>query len=401
MRQIRKLVLPGIFRRPARSLALGLLAALLSAAVLDGTMILQSMRGGFSSMEDRLGADIMVVPYAALSRKNFENELFLGNTGNFYLPAQTFEEISQLEGIRRICGQFYLTAVDLKVCEAPVHLIAYDPDSDFIVAPWITEKNKGAGEPMSAVAGADLRLKPGDSLEIYGVDVTVRAKLDRTGTDYDTSLFLDRDSVRTLAEASGDEKLLSYDRMDSGRAVSCILIDTEEGYDTESVKNDINIHFKKLRALQSKKLVSSMSAGMGGVAGTAGILIAAVWVIGLAVLIGAFVLMTSERSRELALFRAMGASRKQMTGIVVREAAVLCLAGSLAGAAGGLAILTVLSGALEDRMRMPFVMPGAGWIAVCALLAFVLAGAAGCAAAGFTARKIGRKDAAAILRDGE
>lgn len=401
MRQIRKLVLPGIFRRPARSLALGLLAALLSAAVLDGTMVLQSMRGGFSAMEDRLGADIMVVPYAALSKKNYENELFLGNTGNFYLAAGTFEEISLLEGIDRICAQFYLTAVEFQACDAPVHLIAYDPENDFTVAPWITEKIKGSAGQMSAVAGSDIHAATGDSLTIWGMDVTVGAKLDRTGTDYDTSLFFDRESIHALAEASGDETLLSYDQNDSGKAVSCILIDTAEGYDTESVKNDINIHFKKLRAMQSKKLVSSMTSGMGGVSRTAGILIAAVWAVALAVLTGAFVLMTSERRRELALFRVMGASRRRMIGIVVLEAAVLCLAGSLAGTAAGLALLPVLSGALEARMRMSFVMPDAGRITACALLALVLAAAAGCAAAGLTAGRIGKQDTAAVLRSGE
>ena len=401
MKSIRQLIFRNLLRRPVRSLALGLLAAVLSAAILDGTVILQSMRNGISAMEDRLGADIMVVPYAALSKKSFENEPLLGNTGNYYLSADTCEGIGEVEGIRRSSSQFYLTAVDSDACDSPVHLISYDPETDFTVTPWITEADERINGSATCVIGADIHAQPGDTLEFFGIKVRVRAKMGKTGTDYDTSAFMDRASVHLLAEASGDEKLNAYDQMDSGKSFSCTLIDTKEGYDTESVKNDINIHFKKLRAIQSRKLMTSVASGMGGISKTSGILIAAVWIIAAAVLAGAYAMLTSERSRELALFRVLGAARGQVTGIVTGEALVLCIAGGLAGITAGLAAVPVFAGGLEKKIQVPFLPPSAGQIAAFSLLATLITAAAGCVSAGISAQHIRRIDTGVILRSRE
>ena len=401
MKHLRQLIYRNLIRRPVRSTALLLLAAVLSMAICAGTCVVQSLENGFASMRNRMGADIMVVPYAALSRKNFDNEILLGNTGNFNMPLENAEEISGMEGVKNLSVQYYLTSVETDVCDTPVYLTAYDPQTDFTVAPWILQKDGGSIDPFDVVAGSSIRAEVGDVLTIFNTEVTVAAKLDRSDTDYDSTLFADMETIRALALASGDEALISGMQTDDGGTVSTILVDVADGYDIESVKNDINIHIKKIRALQSKNVLTGISSGMNGVSGTAKILMAAVWVIAMGVMAAAFIMMTGERRREFAVLRILGASGKKLNAIVLGEGITLSGAGAAAGAAAGVILILVCSGWMEKQLNLPFLLPGAGSIVLDAVLALCVTTLTGAAAASLAARRISRQDTGTIIRSEE
>ena len=70
------LAVKNITKRPGRSAALIIIAAVLAFSIFAGSVIVGALRNGFSSLEDRLGADIMVVPYEATTKKSFENIVF-------------------------------------------------------------------------------------------------------------------------------------------------------------------------------------------------------------------------------------------------------------------------------------------------------------------------------------
>ena len=65
-------------RKPARTLALMLLAALLSMTIFAGAVVITSLTNGLKSYTDRLGADVVVVPYKARTKGNFESILLQG-----------------------------------------------------------------------------------------------------------------------------------------------------------------------------------------------------------------------------------------------------------------------------------------------------------------------------------
>ena len=400
MKNIRQLIFRNLIRSRRRSLALALLAAVLAAALLDGTVILNAMRGAFTSLQDRLGADIMVVPYAALSKKNYDNEMLLGTVGNFYLPGKTYEGIRERDGAADVCARFYLTSEVLPSGSDPVHLIGCDPGTDFVLTPWIG-RGRVPKSGMEALAGADVPAQTGETLTFFGITLTVTGKLDRTGTDMDSSVFTDRETIHLLAQASGDERLQEYDSMDEGHAVTCVLVRTAKYYDTESVKNDINIHFKKVRAIRSKQVIGSVAGGTGGVSGAVRAALPAVWIIVLAALTAACVLLTHERRPELALLRMLGISAGRLSRIAAAEECIVCLAGSAAGTAAGLLLLPLIRRLLEARLQLTGMLPGAAGIALCVLMALTVPAAAGGAAAGLTARRIGAKDAGALLRSEE
>jgi putative ABC transport system permease protein len=111
--------------------------------------------------------------------------------------------------------------------------------------------------------------------------------------------------------------------------------------------------------------------------GLAGLGVVAAVTAGL-VLLNVFLLGLSERKRSLATLRAVGATRAQVRGLLLREATLLGLAGSVLGVAAGLALAVALTAALGRFMgvALPRPAPSAAALLPAALLGPVVALAA-------------------------
>ena len=390
-----------VIKRPVRSMALMMLSAVLALSLLGETLIVQALNNGFRSLEDRLGADIMVVPYEATTKQELENIVLQGNTGYFYMNGEYLDELSLLEGVGRISPQYYLASVKAGCCSMPVQIIGFDPETDFAITPWIKKSGSGEVGYLDAVVGNDLNAFVGDKMSFFGVKVNVVAKLDKTGTSYDTQVFTTRETIRTLIEASLNKQLNEYASINSGNVISCILIDVDDTHNVDEVVNDINIHYKKLRAIRTTNMISGISDSLAAVSDIARIIIAAVWIVALGIMILAFFMMTGERKKEFAVLRVLGASRGKLSEIVLTEGVVLSFAGGIVGVILGLVIIIPFSGYIETKMALPFLLPGAHIILFAAALAVLLSALAGALTAGFAAKKIGRIDTGMILRNGE
>ena len=93
-----------------------------------------------------------------------------------------------------------------------------------------------------------------------------------------------------------------------------------------------------------------------------------------------FSILAAQRSRESALLRALGASRRQVLGTSIAETATVGLIGSLIGWAGGIGIAALLKGVFDG---FGFALPAGGLVfrpasaviaIVSGLVATVLAG---------------------------
>ena len=117
-------------------------ALLLAAAVLAGSLIVGSLRTGLHSLEARLGADVMVVPYEATSKSSVESIVLQGNIGYFYMDQAAYSKIASREGIGQISAQFFLASASAGCCSVPVQIIGFDPETDFTVTPWIRKSGR-------------------------------------------------------------------------------------------------------------------------------------------------------------------------------------------------------------------------------------------------------------------
>ncbi|MFO7592212.1 MAG: FtsX-like permease family protein [Acidimicrobiia bacterium] len=77
-------------------------------------------------------------------------------------------------------------------------------------------------------------------------------------------------------------------------------------------------------------------------------------VVGAFIIFNTFTILVAQRTRELGLFRAMGASRRQVIGSVIGEAAVVGVIASVAGLAAGVGFAALL---LELTGRLGFDVP--------------------------------------------
>ena len=385
-------------RRPVRTAVLLVLTALLSLAVCGGTLLVSGLQKGLGSLEARLGADIMVVPYEARTKSNLESIVLQGNPGYFYMDNSRYEKIRGLDGIGQISAQFYLASASSGCCSIPVQIIGFDPETDFTVLPWLKRSYDGNLQAGDIVVGNDLNAFPGDTLTFYGIDCHVAAKLDKTGTYYDSAVFTNIDTIQQLIGSSLDKGMNDFAGTDPQKVVSTVLINVAEGYSPEEVMNDINIHVKKVKAVQTKEMISGISRSLQGTSDVIGVLIAAVWVLGLVILLLAFTMSVNERKREFAVLRVIGASQGKLASIVMQEALLTGLCGSVLGT--GLALVDMLGfrTAVSEQVGLPFLLPGAGQTALLAVMSILAVLLAGILAAAVCAYRISRVDTALILR---
>ena len=138
---------------------------------------------------------------------------------------------------------------------------------------------------------------------------------------------------------------------------------------------------------------------MSGIAGVIGVLMAVIWVLAVAVLVIAFLVAGKHRAREFAVLRVIGASRKALSGIVVKEAAFISVLGAVIGIIVALALVLAFNGSLEDALGVPFLMPDVGTMALFGVLAFAVTLVAGCAASAVSASRLSKVDAGQVLRE--
>ena len=164
--------------------------------------------------------------------------------------------------------------------------------------------------------------------------------------------------------------------------------------------NDINLHVRKVKAVQSKNMISEVSDELLGTSDVIGLLIAAVWILALAVLSLAFMMIMNERKKEFAVLRVAGASRSLLASLILKEAFIVSLVGSVSGALLALLSATLLVGVMANMFNLPFLLPELTGCLITASVSVFVSVLAGSLSSALSAVKAAKIDTALILRDG-
>lgn len=385
-------------RKPARTAALCLLSVFLSFSVLGGSLVVLALKGGLESLETRLGADIMVVPYEASTKAELSDMVLQGNPGYFYMDRSVLEKLQEMDGVKEVSEQFYLASASASCCSMAVQIIGYNPETDFTINPWIQKSYKGTLGQGEILVGNDLNLFPGDCVMFYGTPCTVAAKLDKTGTYLDTSVYTGEETIKTLIGAAKEKKIYDFGEVDPDRIISCVLINVADGYSVEEVLNDIKLHVHKVEAVQTQDMITDVSGQLTGVSDFVMILIGLLWILALPILGTAFVMIANERKKEFAILRVVGASRKILASVMMKEALFINVLGSLIGVAFSVALTVLFGRLLENSLGLPFLLPGVGKMIAIAIAAVGASVLAGTLSAVIAAWRISQIDTALILR---
>jgi putative ABC transport system permease protein len=398
MKRYADLSILNLKRRPGRTVALVILTLLLSFSVMAGSLMISGLKSGLNSLETKLGADIMVVPYEATTKSTFNNMILQGNPGYFYMNENVLDKLSAIEGIGQISSQFYLASTSSGCCDYKVQIIGYDPETDFTIEPWLKDNYSGTVSDYEIVVGNQLNAFPGDTLRFFDVTCTVVAKLDETGSYLDTAVYTNMNTIRAMIQGAKENGMHTFDDVDPDKLVSSVLINVADGYSVEEVMNDINIHVRKVEAVRTQNMISSVSDGLTNIAGIITLLIAAIWVLALVILVLAFAMIGNERKKEFAILRGMGASRKELSVIITKEALYVSLLGSVIGALLAAVSIALFADLIRSSLELPFLTPGALGSAGLWALSVAASVVAGILTSMCCVRKVSRVDTALILR---
>lgn len=397
---MKRLAVKNLLGRPGRTAALFFLVLLLSLTLCGGGLVLSSLRTGLGSLENRLGADVIVMPAKAALKTDLDTLFLQGTIGPYYMNMSTVDKIAKTEGISRLSTQIFLSSMRASCCSIPIQVIGFDPESDFTVSSWLKESRQESLDEGRLLVGSRVNANPGESIKLYNISCPVAGQLQPTGTGLDTAVYCTLPTIRTLMTAAEDLGGYSSISGDPSETVSAVYIKVKEGVDPKDVADSINVHVRKVKAVQTRSVITTVADSLSGLERILTVLMIAAALLVWLVLFAAFTLMTGERKKEFATLRLCGLSRGRLAGLVFREAAIVSLLGSAAGVGLSFLLVHAFSGALGNALGLPFLLPSAGTAATLALAALFGCLLAGPLAAAVSARKLSRADTGLILREG-
>ena len=151
---------------------------MLTMAFYGGSLLSMNLEAGLNSMQERMGADLMVTP------QNTKNEaealLTNGSASTFYFTNDITGEVAKADGIDEITEQAYISSLAAACCDEKVQIIGFNPDTDFVITPWIASQFDGTLQRGQIVAGANINVSGNNTVKLYGHEFPVAAQFANT-----------------------------------------------------------------------------------------------------------------------------------------------------------------------------------------------------------------------------
>jgi putative ABC transport system permease protein len=296
------------------------------------------------------------------------------------LPEELEQQLEGIEGVRSV-HPITVSAREVSIDgqQYSVQVVGYDP-ADGVGGPWAwadTERHPGGeeivvDETFARVSG----LSPGDTLPFGGTGRRIVA-LSAESTGFASWMAFARyDEVREMSRLRDAVNFFAL-RVPPGQADDVIER-------TESQLDDVTAFSRAQFLANNEREVRD------GVQPVLYVMLGVAFVVGLAVVGLTIFTATVEKTREYGVLSAIGADLRTLTGVVLRQAALVSLAGFAAGAALTPAAAAVIR-QVAPRVEIAFplsVFPAVGAAAVVmALLASYV-----------PVRRLAKLDPAAVFR---
>lgn len=388
---------------PGRTIAMLIFAGLMSAAVFGGMLIIRGLRQGLESVQSRLGADILVTPEDADNDFDAQTFLIQAEPGYFYMDASKLDQIRAVEGVETASPQMFLASATSSCCSAKLQIIAFDPDTDFTIQPWIRETFHGAQKlgKMDVIVGANVTVYDDHILRLYNNDCRVIGQFAPTGYSLDNAVYTDFETIKVLITSSFDTKLNKYQPFNTEDVISSVLVRVKNGYDAGDVANKIKNSVSGLNTTATKSMVSKIADSLSSISTSVHVFTIVILFVGALMTILIFLMMINERTREFASLRAMGASRNILSYIVIGEAVFINLLGGLIGIIASAVVIIGFSGVIREKLGIGFTPPSPRHIIIPAFFGIVVALLAAVAACLAAVKRVNRLDVSLVLKEGE
>ena len=345
-----------------RTLSMLLLTSLCAASVFACVVLYFGLKNGINTIQKRLGADLMIVPKGA--EQKMQSVLISGEPNYFYMEKEIAEKISQIEGVEKVTSRFYLTSVSEDCCDFPVQIVGFEPETDFVISPWIEESFPPDSKKFTeefytegcVVTGNNV-LTQKDGVRFFGKTHPVSGKLSKSGAGIDNAVFV---SMNTLKEIYDDAKERGFGFISDGKAgskVSAVFVRLSEGAKADSTAVKITSRIPNVSVVKRDAVFSEISSSLDSVFFILKILAVSVTlftVISLAII---FPLAVSSRTAEFSILRILGAAHKKCAEILLYEALFISVAGGLSGIALACLLVFPFCTAIDSALSVPLVFP--------------------------------------------
>lgn len=389
-----------------QSLSIAVSVALSVMILVTFGLVYGGVQEGIAKSERQSGADVMAIPTDALQYIDDTELLYTGAPAPIYMDESVLDEFSDIEGIEAMSPQFYGQTLNLGCCSTngSTRIIGIDPDTDFVVHGLIDDAaiQRLEGD-HKVIVGATVGGVSDGHMMIYGEEYEVVGTLEETGTGFDQALVLDIDLVRELSRTLEGYEHYWEKNGDPAHLISSVMFkisDDDDGTALNAVKGRINLSGVATPIVQSET-VSKSSDQLESVFFL--LLIAAILmaVVTLLQLFARFFSSVWDRKSELALYRAIGASKSDLRKLIIGEVGLLVGAGLVVGAVLGFVAQTGLLGIMQSGLAFPYspldILPTvamvAGVVLVFALVSFVSIFA--------PLQQIGRLDPSSAMQQGD
>ena len=354
--QLTRLALKNIRGSGFRSVAIFLAVMSMAGFLLTTTLIIAGARYSLDSGLERLGADILVVPQGAEIK--IETALLMGKPVDVWMPREDLQKVASISGVAAVSPQIYLASMFDSACCAvsEMFIVVYDPDTDFTIAPWL-EKHLGRSLSTGEVIGGHYIFVPEGSkyIKLYGYDTDLVGNLAATGTGMDQTLFMTIDTALEMADYSRTAALMTLNI--DPNAISTIMVRVSPGVDPHRIAIQIRRDVEGVVPIESPDLFGTFRGQMNGLLWGFFAITIIVWAVTM-ILIGiVFSMAANERRREMAVLRAVGATRNFIFRSVLTEAALLGLGGAAIGISAAASCLYLFKDMIAGSLKMPFLFP--------------------------------------------
>ena len=344
--------LTNLRRQGIRTFIMIIFSFVLSASLLASGILKESMQESVEKTINRMGADIVVVPKEYAS--SYSDSLFEGQLCSFYFDKSLCDKVKQIDGIEKMTPQLYIASLAEDCCSDETQLIAFDPETDFIIQPWLKEIGIDRLEEDEVILGSGMAGNRGMAYQFFNELMTIGGKLEHTGTGYDKCAFINFDTAGKLMDKPQVKESELGDQ-DPQSVISSIMIRVKDGENPDTVASRINAELDgtSVAAYTADGIVSSVADSVKSFASFTTVLNDIVLFLAVLAIVCIFTITIVQRKNEFGVLITLGASKGKLMGILLTEGLSVSLAGGVLGMLGAGGVILAFQDVIVTELEIP------------------------------------------------
>ncbi len=351
-----RLVLQSIRQRRVQSVALVLTIAVSAGAFVALFLLGGGTYRGIELSKERSGAQILCVPNEAADQLQDTEILFTGAPVGAYMDASLADQMKEVAGVKDVTIQFYGQTLNESCCsaDAATRLIGFDAKSDWVIKPFCDIDLSNGLENDEVVVGCHVTGYSNNKGKILGQEVKVKDVLDETGSYLDNSILMSLEACRNISKQTSGFSHLWEKYGEPDKICSAILVKCDEA-DTAIVASKLKRYVKgDYTVLQQQSILSKTQKSFEMIFSIMAICGVVLVIASILQLVARFTTLVWDRRSELALFRALGATKSNLRTLIFGEAMSLTILGCVLGAIFGALMYRGMLTSLKSNSAFPF-----------------------------------------------